>query len=75
MKYVCKYCGSDNVCQEYWLNVNTNEIKSQSGDTPYCFDCKDETDLVKEDDYNDDEEIIISTENGFVIDHIIPKLQ
>lgn len=49
--YVCKYCGSDNVCQEHWINVNTNVVESQSGDSPLCFDCDDQTDLVKEDEY------------------------
>ena len=50
---LCKECGSKEVARCKWVNVNTEEIYSNDSGTTleWCFNCKNETDIIEEDDY------------------------
>lgn len=50
---LCKECGSKEVARCKLVNVNTEEIYSNdSGITlEWCFKCKNETNIIDEDDY------------------------
>ena len=41
--YVCDYCGSEDVDEKAWVNMNTLEVSSPDSDTIFwCNTCNDE---------------------------------
>lgn len=50
IKKVCSVCGSENVANRRYVNVNTNEIyETGIGNIHWCFDCDDTTKIVRAD--------------------------
>ena len=45
---VCKYCGSEEVVYDAWVNVNDYE-DVQIFDDVYCKECESSTSLIEED--------------------------
>lgn len=54
---VCEKCGSDNVEERIWVNVNTKEISGTcEDDEGYCNDCQLHVKIIPEDQFVEDDE-------------------
>lgn len=53
--YVCKECGSKDVEQKFWVNLNTSEIKEECSsdeyDDQWCNSCQNNCLITTEDEY------------------------
>ena len=49
--WVCNNCGSKDVEQKVWRNINTEEVTGSAEEEDYCNNCQEEVKTVTEEDF------------------------